>query len=209
MAGVLLELVLGHLASLRGVQAYEAVFLLLFLCGIGMPLSQDMLLLAAAGFVTLGTMAAGPLFVVSVLGLLAGDALTFWTGRHWGARWIRRPWAARFVPPERLPGIEESVRRHAVLGSVLTRFLPGQRSTLFFVAGTLRMPWGRFLLGDGIAAMLHVGVLFYGARALGWNWSGLREPFDRADDVLTGLLLVVVLLALWTTGSSKRSSGSK
>src|SRR5690348_1582614 len=109
MAGVLLELVLGYLASLRGVQAYEAVFLLLFLCGIGMPLSQDMLLLAAAGFVSLGAMAMGPLLLVCVLGLLAGDALTFWTGRHWGARWIRRPWAARFVPPERLPAIEESV----------------------------------------------------------------------------------------------------
>lgn len=209
MAAVLLEFVLGYLASLHGAQAYEAVFLLLFLCGIGMPLSQDMLLLAAAGFVSLGTMALGPLAVVSVLGLLAGDAVTFWTGRHWGARWIRRPWAARYVPPERLAAMEGAAHRHGAWASFVTRLLPGQRSTLFFVAGTLRMPWRRFLLGDGIAAIVHVGVLFYGARVFGWSWSRLREPFDRVDDVLTGLLLLILLLALWTRGTSKRASGPK
>lgn len=210
MAAVLLEVVLGYLASLRGAQAYEAVFLLLFLCGIGMPLSQDMLLLAAAGCVSLGTMALGPLAVVSVLGLLAGDAVTFWTGRHWGARWIRRPWAARYVPPERLTAMEGAVGRHAVGASFVTRLLPGQRSTLFFVAGTLRMPWRRFLLGDGIAAIVHVGVLFYGARALGWSWSRLREPFERVEDVLTGVLLVAVLVFLWRQGAGtngRRTNG--
>ena len=197
---MLLELVLGFFASLRGAQAYEALFLLLFLCGLGMPLSQDMLLLAAAGSTLFGALAPAPLLAVAVLGLLAGDAVTFWIGRHWGARWVRRPWAARFVPAERLPAWEQAAHRHALPFSFLTRFLPGQRSTLFFAGGTLRMPWGRFLVGDGLGAIVHAGLLLYGARALGWGWSRWRDPFDQADNVLTGILLLAVLAWLWTQG---------
>lgn len=200
MGGVLLELVLGVLASLHGVRAYEALFLLLFLCGLGMPFSQDMLLLAAAASTLFGAMAPAPLFAVAVAGLLAGDAFTFWIGRRWGARWVRRPWAARFVPPDRLPAWEATARRYALPFSFVTRFLPGQRSTLFFVGGTLRMPWGRFLAGNGVGAIVYVGVLLYGARSLGWGWSRLQEPFDRVDNVLTAVLLLLVFAALWRLG---------
>jgi len=203
MLAVLLELVLGYLSTLRGLQAYEAVFLLLFLCGSGLPLSQDMVILAAAGYTLFGAMAPGPLLVVAVAGLLAGDALTFWIGRHWGARWVRRPWAARFVPPEKLPALEERARRFALPFSFVTRFLPGQRSTYFFVGGTLRMPWGRFLVGNGVGAIVQVALFMYGVRTLGWSWSRLSGPFDTADNVLTGLLLIALAGWLWTRGGRK------
>jgi len=196
-AAVILELVLGFLSSLQGLQAYGWVFLLLALGGMGAPVSQDMLLLAAAGMTLLGAMQPGPLLAVAALGLLAGDVFTFWVGRHWGARWVRRPWAASFVAPERLPALEDKARRHALPSSFVTRFLPGQRSTLFFVAGTLRMPWRAFLVGDGVAAIVQACAFTYGVRELGWRWSHLRAPFDRVDDVLTAGLVVLVLVALW------------
>jgi membrane protein DedA with SNARE-associated domain len=86
---------------------------------------------------------------------------------------------------------------------LVTRFLPGQRNTLFFVAGTLRLPYRTFFLWDGVAAALHVTVLVYGARALGWRWQSLQAPFSRADDVLTAAL-VLVLFALWLRGRRRR-----
>ena len=194
-----LEIVIGYFSALHGTQAYSWLFLLMALCGMGAPVSQDMLLLAAGGFTLTGAMQPVPVVFVAAAGLLAGDLFTFWVGHHYGARWVRRPWAANFVPQEKLPGMEAAARRWALPFSFVTRFLPGQRSTLFFAAGSLRMPYRDFLAGDGVAALLQAGLFTFGARSLGWHWSALSPRFDRVDDVLTALLVVAVFLLLWRT----------
>jgi membrane protein DedA with SNARE-associated domain len=191
------ELVIDLLGSLHGPPAHALLFLLVALAGIGAPWAQDVVLLAAAAL----TVQAGGLHPLAMaatawLAIVAGDALSVWFGHHYGARWVRRPWAARFVPPQRLPGLEEGARRHAEPLSFVTRFLPGQRATVFFLAGSLRMPWRPFLLADGAAALLQVGLWLFAARSLGWTWQGMRGAFERADDWLT-LGLVVVLVVWW------------
>lgn len=190
---LLLDLSLSWLSSLNGLSAYGCLFLLLFLCGIGAPIAQDLLVLAAAA---LGLQAL-PLIAVAWLGIVAGDALTFYWGHHYGAKWVRDPRAAHFFPAERLRKSEEIARRFALPLCFLTRFLPGLRSTLFFVGGTLRISYRSFFLGNGIAALLHVGVLVYGVHALGWRWQQVQAPLDNADNLLTaGLVLLFVMLWL-------------
>lgn len=188
---------LAVLASLHGGDAYFFLFVLLAAAGIGAPWGQDVVLLAAAALTLQGGMTVLPMMLVAAAALLAGDALSVWVGRHYGARWIRRPWAAKLVAPARLPALEERMRRSGTALSFLTRFLPGQRGTLFFLFGTLRLPWRGFLLADGAAALVQVALFTYGVRALGWQWPALRAPFESADDVLT-LSLIVLLLLAWT-----------
>jgi len=194
---VLQQIALDVLATLHGGSAYALLFLLVASAGLGAPWAQDILLLAAAG---LGLRPGGldPLAIAATawIAILAGDALSVWFGHHYGARWLRRPWAARFVPPARLPGLEDGMRRHAAPMSFVTRFLPGQRGTLFFIFGSLRMPWQPFLAADALAALIQVGVAQVGTRSFGWNWQAFTGPVDSADNVLT-LALVVVLVVWW------------
>ena len=190
---VFLDLLLGLLATLHGAEAYAMAAWLLFAAGIGVPLSQDTLLLASA---RLGSMEPLPLMMVAWLGVVAGDALSVWIGRRYGARWIRKPWARRIVSQERLPELEGKMRRYGFVLSFATRFLPGQRATLFFIFGTLRLPYRTFFLADGLAAWIQVPLFVHGARSLGWQWQALRPRFDRADDILT-LAVLAVLVAWW------------
>jgi membrane protein DedA with SNARE-associated domain len=190
------DLALAVLASLRGADAYGLLFLLLAVAGIGAPWSQDMVLLAGAAMAVQGGLDPAAVMGTSLLAVIAGDALSLWFGRHYGARWIRRPWAAKFVPPERLPALEHGMRRYGALLAFVTRFLPGQRGTLYFVAGSLGLGWPVFLLADTAAALVQVPLFLYGVRALGWQASRLGEAFGNADDLLT-LLLVIVAIAWW------------
>jgi membrane protein DedA with SNARE-associated domain len=194
-----LDLAIAFVTAQHGLPAYGWLFTLLFLCGIGLPVAQDALLIAAAQQTLAHALDPVLLVVVAALGLVAGDALTFWTGRYYGARWVRRPWAARLVPPEKLPAMEDMAQRHAVPASFVTRFLIGQRSTLFFIAGTLRMPWRGFFIGDGVGAVVHVALLLGAVRWLDWRWPEWQDAFSRADDRLT-LALIVLLLVLWLRG---------
>jgi membrane-associated protein len=191
------ELALGLLPSLHGPSGYALLFLLVATAGLGAPWAQEIVLLGGAGW----AWAPGglqPLAVAATawLAILAGDALSVWFGHRYGARWVRRPWAARFVPPQRLPGLEEGMRRQAALLSFVTRFLPGQRGTLFFIAGSLRVPWRPFLAADALAALVQVAIVQVGTRSFGWSWQAFSAPVEAADNVLT-LALVLGLVAWW------------
>jgi membrane protein DedA with SNARE-associated domain len=200
---VFLEPAILLLYALRaGMEGYVGWFLALFSSGIGAPLSQDALLLAAAAATRIGSLRPVPLIFLAWLAVLAGDLLTFWTEHCFGARWIRKPWAARFVRPESLPMLEEGARRWGALAAFVTRFLPGQRVTLLFIAGTLRMSYGRLLLADGLAALIQVPLVFYGVRALDWQWERLRGPIDNVDNLLT-IALVIVLVSAWQKGQKQ------
>lgn len=197
-----LDIVLSVLATLHGGDAYFLFFALLFACGIAGPISEDALLLAAATFGSQGGMQPFAMMLVAWLGIMAGDTLTFWTGHRWGARWIRRPWAQRFVPPGRLPGLEAGVRRFGPVLAFVARFLPGQRTTLFFAYGTLRMPYATFFIFNGVAAFIYVPVLVFGVRLLGWDWQRWRGPLDSIDNWLT--LLSIVVIVGWCWGARRR-----
>jgi membrane protein DedA with SNARE-associated domain len=194
---VLQQLALDLLATLHGLPGYALLFALVASAGLGAPWAQDIILLAGAG---LGLQAQGlsplAIAVTAWLAILTGDALSVWFGHAYGARWVRRPWAARFVPPQRLPGLEEGMRRHAAVLSFVTRFLPGQRGTLFFLFGSLRMPWAPFLAADALAALVQVALAQVGTRSFGWTWQRFNGPVDSIDTVLT-TVLVVVLVVWW------------
>jgi membrane-associated protein len=189
---LLLDLSLSWLSSLHGFPAYGALFLLLFLCGVGLPMiAQDVLLLAAAG---LGLQSI-PLMLAAWLGIMAGDALTFYWGHHYGAKWVRDERAAHLFPPERLARWEEAARRIALPLCFVTRFLPGMRSTVFFASGTLRMPYRASFIGNGVGALVYVALLTYGVHSLGWTWQQLQAPIDHVDNLLTGALVLALVMA--------------
>jgi membrane protein DedA with SNARE-associated domain len=197
IAAVFLDIFLTLLATAQGAAAYGMAAFLLFASGSGAPISQDVLLLASA---EVGRLQPVPLAALAWVAVLAADALGMFVGHRYGSRWIRMRWAAHFVPPQRLPAIEAFVHRHGFLLAFVTRFLPGQRATLYFAYGTLRLPYRTFFLADGLAALIQVPLFLWGASQLGWQWQALRPRFDRADDLLTGALALLVLVALWRRG---------
>ncbi|NML45373.1 hypothetical protein HHL11_16585 [Ramlibacter sp. G-1-2-2] len=189
------ELFLGFFYGLDPASMAACVFLVLFGAGMGLPLSQDLMLLAAAPLTLMGVLPPLKLVALAWVALLAGDAVTFWTGRYFGARWIRLPWAQRGVPPAALQRLEEGTRRRGPLLAFLARFLPGQRATLYFAYGTLHMPWRQFLAFDALAAAIHVPLLVYGVRLLHWRWEAWQAPLDHIDDALT--LALIALVFFW------------
>jgi len=184
---------LAFLQSLQGLPAYSLVFALLFSCGIGAPINEDILLLAAAALTLQGVMDPIPLIIVAWLGLIAGDALIFHWGHRFGARMLRHRWAARVIPPQRLESMQDTMRRYGPAYIFVVRFLPGIRTMLFFAAGSLKMPYRHLFLFDGVAAAIELPLLVYGVRYIGGRWQEITGWVKGSADVLTiGLLVVLV-----------------
>lgn len=184
------------LQSLQGVPAYALLLALLFGCGIGLPMNEDIVLLAAAALTLQRIMDPVPLMVVAWMGLLAGDALIFHWGHRYGAALLRRRFFARMLPEARLLSMQATMTRVGPAYIFVVRFLPGIRTALFLVAGMSRMPYRYLFIFDGLAAVVELPLLVYGVRYVGGRWQEILAALQQLQAYLLPAAALAVL-ALW------------
>lgn len=194
---------MAFLQSLQGFPAYALLFALLFSCGIGAPMNEDIVLLAAAALTLKGVMEPVPLMVVAWFGLVAGDALVFHWGHRFGTRLLRHRFAARIVSEEKLVSLQDTMRRFGPAYIFVVRFMPGIRTALFLAAGSLKMPYRHLFIYDGLAAVVELPLLVYGVRYVGGNWEQIRALVERFQYVLLPAVVVIVV-GLWLYARSKK-----
>jgi membrane protein DedA with SNARE-associated domain len=187
---------------------YGFVFLILLLCGFGLPMPEDVVL------VTGGVLAwlASPLEVATVRdmlrdrgllwmigvglgGILAGDSVIFLAGRRFGARLADFRPLRRVITPAKLEKVEKLMRRRGNLVVFLARYLPGLRAPTYFTAGHARMPYWEFLLFDGVAALVSAPLWV----CLGFYFGSNIQEAARHAKQLGGYILaaaIVVVLSL-------------
>jgi membrane protein DedA with SNARE-associated domain len=189
---------------------YAFVFIVLLLCGFGLPMPEDVVLVTGGVLawlssdleaVSFGGMLRdrGLLFMVAagLAGILAGDSVIFYAGRSFGHRVADFGPLRRIITPEKLELVEKKVRTRGNIVVMFARFLPGLRAPTYFTVGHARMPYWKFLVFDGSAALisapLWVCVGF-------WFGSDLEEAARVAARfghyILLGVAVVVTALAL-------------
>jgi membrane protein DedA with SNARE-associated domain len=139
---------------------YLGIFLILFLAGLGVPIPEEVPVLASGVLAHEGVVRWWLTLPVCVLGVLSGDVALYWVGRHWGERVLA--WRiVRFVlSREREEALKAAYRRHGVKIVFTARHVMGLRAAAFLTAGIARVPFGRFLAVDAAGALLGVPVAF-------------------------------------------------
>jgi membrane protein DedA with SNARE-associated domain len=191
-----MDALIARLSAHHGPAAYAVLFALLVGCGVGLPMNEDLLLLAASVLAYYGAFATGPLVALSIVAVVLGDALALLAGARFGHQLQRRPWLARLVPPEKLAAAQARFRGRGHRVLFVARFLPGVRTLVFFAAGTLGIPLRALWLYDGLGALLEVPALVLGVRLAAGNAAALAVLFRRFQTALVALLLLAVL-AWW------------
>jgi membrane protein DedA with SNARE-associated domain len=140
---------------------YWSVALLFVLCGIGLPLPEEVLLLAAGYICKMYPERAElPLMMGACAGgILGGDVLPYVLGRVFGVRLLRLRWMRLVVTKQRLAKFDGWFRRRGDWVILIARFIPGLRVVAFFTGGTMKMPWRRFLFLDGLGIALMVPAM--------------------------------------------------
>src|SRR5512133_1891589 len=190
-----MDSVMAFLQSLQGLPAYALLFAVLAGSGFGLPVNEDILLLAAAALTLQGVMEPLPLVAVAWCGILVADALILHWGHVFGADLLRHRLVARVVHPERLAAMQQTMRRFGPAYIFLVRFMPGMRTALLFAAGSLKTPYRHLFIYDGAAALVELPILVYAVRYVGGRWQDIvaaLRPFQAL--LLPALLLVAVVV---------------
>lgn len=189
----------GGLISLWG------PFALLVLCGIGLPVPED-IILVAAGFLAADN--GHSVIVTAALmyfGILGGDLIIYGVGRSLGQRVLSSRIGRLLVSPEKLPKVEELFRKYGSWVVFVGRFLPGLRAPVFMTAGTLGFPALKFIFMDGLAAILSA-PLFVWLGHFAWekyadDLQNLQKTVGMTKFVFIGVVAVVAIVAFFVIRS--------
>jgi membrane protein DedA with SNARE-associated domain len=194
------ELLTNLLSNTQGIFAYGTVFLILLVCGLGVPLPEDISLILGGFLAHKGAASLPVMMVVGFAGILAGDSLIFNFGRKLGSNVGRKPggFFARIITPEKRAKVEGLFEKHGQKIVMIARFMPGVRAVTYFTAGSVGMSYWRFIFWDGLAALLSAPVFVF----LGFHFgSELDYLIDKLKEgqtyVLAGLAVIGVAWFLW------------
>jgi membrane protein DedA with SNARE-associated domain len=130
------------------------------------------------------------LLPVCILGVVFSDILLYTIGRRLGGWLFERSWMTRFLPADKRKRTEENFHRYGVSLLVIGRLVPGIRAPLFLTAGSMRLPLPRFLLADGLGAVVGNSLFFF----LGfWLGKSIESLVGQAEEKLKPILIVVVV----------------
>ncbi|WP_373976684.1 DedA family protein [Chitinibacter sp. SCUT-21] len=187
------------LQSLIGIftdYGYLAVFTVLLICGFGVPIPEDVSLVAGGVISGLGYANVHTMFAVGMAGVLIGDSCMFLLGRYFGTTLLEHRYFKRMMTPERYEAVQDKFERYGNRVLFVARFLPGLRAPIYLTAGmSCKISYLRFLLLDGFAALISVPIWvylgYYGASNHQWlmTWLGRGQT---AIFVLVGIVAVIV-----------------
>lgn len=197
-----MEQILDFLTGFSGPWAYLAVFAVLLACGLGVPIPEDITLIAAGYLAYHGNAKVGAMIAVGMFGVLFGDGFIFWLGRRYGRALTRRWIFHKLLPDDRLELVRRQFEKRGDRILFAARFMPGLRAPVYFSAGTLHVPFRKFLIYDGSAALLSVPAIVWAAYHFGGEIDAVVETVRHVE---YGILAVIVLAALLLVGKWYRA----
>lgn len=181
----------GHIQALVGTYGYLAVFLLIALESLGVPLPGEVTLLAAAIYASTGKLEIQWVIVTAAGASALGGMVGYVVGRTAGRAAVVRFGRYIFLSEDHLARAERFFARRGSLAVLIGRFVAFLRVFAALLAGINRMPALRFatfnVVGAAAWSVLY-GLLAYELGA---------QLFERvARTIGAGALLVVVVMGL-------------
>lgn len=173
-----------------GLHSYLGILVILVLTGCGLPIPEEVPIVTAGVLSSDGTLHWGLALGSCILGALLGDICIYSVGYHFGHSLMRRhPRFGHWLHAEQEARTEQLIRKHGLKVLFVARFMVGIRAPVYLAAGTLRMPFRRFLIIDTLCASAVVGAFFGLSYAFG---DTIVSWIHRGEIALTLLALLAI-----------------
>ena len=174
---------------------YGVIFVAMLLENAGLPLPGETVTLLGGYAAGSGQLNPFGVMGAAAAGAILGDNMGYWVGRRAGWGLILRVGGWLGQSSTDLDKLRERFLRHAGKSVLLGRFVAVLRVVAGPMAGAVGMPYGRFLLCNGIGALLWsttmVSIAWVGGR-----WLPIDRLLEGVIQFGLGVLVLVGLLVL-------------
>lgn len=191
---------------------YFAVFGVLLLSGFGLPIPED-ITLVAGGFISSLSCSIDASFLpairqchevhimvaVGMAGVLLGDSSMFLIGRIFGQKVLNFPVFSKIITQQRFEWAQQKFAKYGKIFVFAARFMPGLRSPIFIMTGISRkVPYLTFFMIDGLAALISVPLWVYVGF---WGERQLSDMGTLEHYVKKGQLSILSMIGIMIIGT--------
>jgi membrane protein DedA with SNARE-associated domain len=173
---------------------YFAVFLLIILGNVGLPIPEESILAFAGYLVWRGQLHFSVILVIGIVGAAAGDNLGYWIGRRYGRVAVERYSRRILMNPERLQTLGCFVMKHGFLGVFAARFIPGLRFLAGPLAGAAGLPVRSFVMANMLGALVYVPYAVGIGYAVGYGLGTYVERVRHVVGEVEYIILITVII---------------
>jgi membrane protein DedA with SNARE-associated domain len=179
-----------------GIEAYLIYFIIVTASCVGL-FNSDI------AFITSGALSAAGFFdyriliFLGLIALLTGDSITFFSGRKWGRKIIRKKPFSFVLNDAKLDVAESFFRRKGLFFVFLVRFLPLLRTSLFLTIGSLKVKPKHFYSLNTLSTLIYLPIVIIGSNRASANASEIVATLKKFQFIpLTLLASLILFLAL-------------
>jgi membrane protein DedA with SNARE-associated domain len=195
---------LSYFTNLR----YLGIFSILFLCGLGLPIPEDITIIASGYLSYIGELELFPSFVVCMSGVLVGDFTIYCIGRFFGLRITQKKIFKKIFTDERINRATHFSQKYGGKTIFFARFLPGLRAPIYLTAGFIKVSILKFLILDSLAALVSVPFILYVAHYFGEEIKSAITVISHAKN-WAAIILVLVVVAFMLTKKWRKHAAQK
>ncbi len=194
-----MDFLVDFLLNFYGPTPYFLIFGILLLCGLGLPIPEDVALFAAGLLAYYGISNVYWMIGVCLVGVLLGDSIVFFLGAKFGRKLTKKWIFHKLLPDDRLDAMRVRLKEKGDRFLFAARFMPGLRAPVFFSAGVLHVPYRRFIIYDGAAALISVPLIIGAVYIFGDELDHVVRVIKRVEHGIVFVILAVILaiLAKW------------
>ena len=177
--------------ELVGHRGYLAVFVIVVLGNVGLPVPEETALLAAGYLVWRGDLRWSLILMVGIVSAVAGDNVGYWIGRRYGPGVLERFRRLIGTSPQRLQSMRKFIRRWGPLGVFIARFIAGLRFLAGPLAGAVGLPFTAFMTANVLGALLYVPAVVAAGYLVGYGAGAYVERVLQALGPVEYIVLAV------------------
>ncbi len=173
---------------------YAALFLACFIENFFPPFPGDTVILLAATMVHFDRLDLVQTLLVVLAGGLLSAGLVYFCGQRWGKSLLQGN-RIPFLSPGDFEKTEKLFQKWGGWMVVISRFLFGIRSIMCFLAGSVRYPFGRFMLLSTLSYLVFVSLIYFAASVATESADALFQLTGSIERTIT--IIVVGLIVIW------------
>ncbi|MDQ0208552.1 DedA family protein [Alkalicoccobacillus murimartini] len=179
--------------ELIGQYSYCGIFIALVGGIVGLPIPDELLLIAVGYFSYKGELHLILALLISCLGSTIGISISYYLGKKLGLPFLLTHGSKLFLSPTKIERSQRLFQKYGPFILVVGYFIPGVRHLTGYIAGISNLPFKKFSLYAYSGAIIWVHTFVLAGTYMRWDWQRLSESI-LAHKLLVGSIIGFLIL---------------
>jgi len=195
----------GSLLSFVLLYKYAALFLIVFVAAVAVPIPSGAVIVASFVFAGQGYMNTIAVAVTATAANIIGDLVGFALARRYGRTVVERFGWKKIMQAPFVARLERRVAAHPVITVFVTRLTTSITPVANLIVGFAKLNWRAFIVADVIGQTIETGLNFVYGRVFGETWTYVSPITEKFGYIVVALAALAVII-LWRRHSHHKAA---